>query len=79
MSAQAVLDEALHLPAEQRLALAERLWESVAESHPHNRSEPDWQVAELSRRMGAHERGELELVSHEEVMAEIEREEAAGR
>jgi putative addiction module component (TIGR02574 family) len=71
MSAQAVLEEALHLSPDQRLALAERLWESVHESVAQSRPEPDWQLTELKRRMDAHERGELETISHEEVLAEL--------
>jgi putative addiction module component (TIGR02574 family) len=79
MSAQTVLDEALHLPPDQRLVLAERLWASVQESVVPDPPEPDWQIAELARRLQAHDRGDLETVAHEELLAEIEREETGAR
>jgi putative addiction module component (TIGR02574 family) len=79
MSVQTVLDEALHLPPDQRLVLAERLWASVQESVALDPPEPDWQIAELAHRLQAHDRGELDIVAHEDVMVEIEREETRAR
>lgn len=68
------LDELLKLPPEERLELAEELWDSV-EAH-----DPEWQRAwsqELARRLESIATGRAELIDadtvHEELRAELQK------
>ena len=54
------------LPVEQRLLLAQELWDSV-EDEALNRPMPDWQVEELRRRAAQYRAGESKTLSWEEV------------
>ena len=68
MSRSALLSEILDLPAEDRLQLVERIWDSLAataESVPV----PEWHQAELDRRLA--DPNELATVSWEEVQARL--------
>jgi putative addiction module component (TIGR02574 family) len=62
------LDELLKLPPEQRLELAEELWDSV-EAH-----DPEWQRAwsqEIARRLETIADGRAELIDADVVHAEL--------
>jgi putative addiction module component (TIGR02574 family) len=47
-----VLEQAMHLSVEEKLALISALWDSLAE-HPERIPVPDWQLKELERRIEA--------------------------
>lgn len=50
MTQDALLDEILRLPAEQRLRLVEDIWDSLAAS-PESVPLPEWHSAELDSRL----------------------------
>lgn len=64
MSINDIIDEALTLNVEDRHLIIERLTESLVVQDPE--IEQAW-IDESIRRSEAHERGELETVSYEEV------------
>lgn len=70
-AADKVVDEALELPAEARIGLVDRL---LASLNLPIRPEIDrlW-AEEAERRVGETERGEVDLISGEEVFAKIRR------
>jgi len=59
--------DALTLPAEERTALAESLYESVEESG----LSPEWEE-EIERRVQEIDGGRAKTIPHEQVMAELE-------
>jgi putative addiction module component (TIGR02574 family) len=65
-----VSEEALRLPVEERLSLAERLWDSVEEDAP---SLPlhDWQKKILDERLEAARRNPDAWLTWEEVKARV--------
>jgi putative addiction module component (TIGR02574 family) len=62
--------EAMHLPIEDRLELAEALWESV-EAADHQPLLPDWQRQILEERVAADDANPEEGSSWEEVKQRI--------
>ena len=67
---EAVLREAMKLSADDRAALAERLWDSL-----HREIDPETEKAwidEINRRIAAYDRGEIQSVSLEEAMQRIQ-------
>lgn len=63
MTKQALLDEILRLPPEERIALLGEIWDSMAAS-PGDVPIPEWHVQELERRLAV---SPPEFVSWEEV------------
>ena len=59
-------DEALHLPENERLRLAEELFESVDDSGPLPDLSPAWK-AEIVRRVERLKRGEAQALDGDEV------------
>jgi len=66
---QKVLDEALLLPVEARLAVVEKLLSSL--NVPSRREIDEAWAEEVERRVSQVDRGEVELVPGEEVFARI--------
>ncbi len=66
---QAVLSELLQLPKPQRLAVAERLWLSVADEA--SMPVPETHKRVLRKRLADYRAGKLEVVSHEELMRRV--------
>lgn len=66
---QAVLSELLQLPKPQRLAVAERLWLSVADEA--SMPVPEMHKRVLRKRLADYRAGKLEVVSHEELMRRV--------
>ena len=66
MDKTSVIASALALPAEDRLEVAELLWESVPDG-PLS----DEQAAELDRRVAEHERNPKDLIPWEQVRREF--------
>ncbi|HRC85631.1 MAG TPA: addiction module protein [Thermoanaerobaculia bacterium] len=58
------IDELLSLPAQERIELAERLWESVTEE-----ALPEWQADLLDRRLAEVEQDPSRWVSWDEAIA----------
>ena len=50
MTPKSILEQALRLPVEERLALVEQLWDSIA-ADASQVPVPDWHKAELDRRL----------------------------
>ena len=71
---RSVLDELLKLPQDQRLAVAQALWQSLDDSakEPHVDDEEFWK--ELMRRDAEMESGAVSPLTHEELMAAVRRE-----
>lgn len=67
-TSQEVLDAALSLPLEERLALAERLWESSGPPDPRSQSDLD---AEIARRVASIDNGTAKFVSWDEARKRI--------
>ena len=65
-----VLEQAMHLSAEEKLDLISALWESMA-LHPENISIPDWQLKELDRRIEAQRKDPQPGQTWDEVKREI--------
>jgi putative addiction module component (TIGR02574 family) len=68
MSRLALLSEILDLPAEDRLQLVERIWDSLAAS-AQSVPVPEWHQAELDHRLG--DPDEQATVSWQEVQARL--------
>lgn len=68
MSRSALLSEILDLPAEERLQLAERIWDSLAAS-AESIPVPGWHQDELDRRLG--DPDEQATVSWEQVQTRL--------
>ena len=66
---QAVLSELLQLPKPQRLAVAERLWLSVADEA--SMPVPETHKRVLRKRLADYRAGKLGVVSHEELMRRV--------
>ncbi len=64
------IDHLLALPAEEKLAIVEALWESLA-ADPASVPVPDWQREEIDRRLDALESGTSVGVAWEEVRRRI--------
>lgn len=64
-----LLEQALALPFEHRLRLAQALWSSVADQYDPPLTEA-WR-GEIHRRIKAHERGEVELLDGEQVLRRL--------
>ncbi|MDR1190160.1 MAG: addiction module protein [Verrucomicrobiales bacterium] len=63
------LPELLELPKKQRLAIAEQLWSSVEDEV--NFTAPANHRKIVRDRLAAYRNGEVELVSHEELMRRV--------
>jgi putative addiction module component (TIGR02574 family) len=73
---RADVEQLLNLPAEERLQLAQMLWESVEpEDEAHFVPIPDWQRQILSERLADLERNPTDEQPWEEVREEIWRDE----
>ena len=72
-AATEVLTAALSLPAEQRVALADRLLEEVESAEVEPPPVPPQLLAELEREFSEIEAGRLETRTWEEVRTEVER------
>ena len=68
MTPNALLDEILRLPPEQRLQLVEDIWDSLAAS-PESVPVPEWHRAELDRRLD--DPSEQAKLSWEDVQARL--------
>jgi len=73
--AQTILDQALALPAKDRVFLADRLWDSI---HPpaDGCTPEEWHaaaVAELESREAAIASGEMKMIPWEEVKADMDK------
>ena len=66
---QSVLDDALSLPVEGRVALVQKLLGSL--NPPPDKEVEEWWAAEAERRISQIERGEVELVSAEDVFRRL--------
>lgn len=76
MSVEELAKQALLLPAEQRYALATRIWDSLEEEFARTEPMSDdvrAAAAEAMRRDAELTSGAVEGIPHEEVMAEIRR------
>ena len=70
MTPNALLDEILRLPPEQRLKLLEEVWDSLASS-PDTVGVPDWHRDELSLRLA--DPSEQATITWQEVQAHLRR------
>lgn len=69
---QSVLDELLKLPQDQRVAVAQALWESIDDSAKEPRIEDEEEfMEELMRRDAEMESGEVVPMTHEELMTAV--------
>ena len=66
------------LPIEQRIQLAEELWESVADETPAL-PVPQWQLDELRRRATRYEAGATQTLSWDAVKSKMRGEATDGR
>lgn len=66
-----VMEDALSLPVEARVQLVEKLLESL-NSPTQSQVEEAW-AEEVDRRIAEDERGEVEMIPGEEVIAELRR------
>jgi putative addiction module component (TIGR02574 family) len=71
-----LLTAALALPDSERLALAQKLWNSVQPPNVPYADDADF-AAEIERRCAAIDRGEVELLEHDEVMRRLRQARAA--
>jgi putative addiction module component (TIGR02574 family) len=65
-----VIEQAMHLSAQEKLDLISALWESMAE-HPESIPVPDWQLKELKRRIEAQQKDPQPGQTWDEVKREI--------
>jgi putative addiction module component (TIGR02574 family) len=75
MTTEALTSAALALPPESRAALAELLLSSL-DSAGGTKYQEEWEH-EIEQRLAAYDRGEMQSFSREEVMRELEDEQAA--
>lgn len=74
MSVDQIASEALRLPANERALLAESLWESLDNPLTADAPSDDAAVAALAlERDGQIESGQVQPVSHDEMMARLRR------
>ena len=74
MSIEQIASEALRLPPKQRALLAESLWESLADPYKVPASMDDAEAGALAlERDRQLEAGEVQALSHEEIMARLRR------
>lgn len=76
--ASRILDAALKLPSAERAELAAILTDSISDGSSPEQIEAAW-LAEAKRRAAAIDRGELELVDSEEMMARLRARVRRGR
>ena len=69
-SKEQVIDAALKLSEEERLEVAERLYESLNEGPPDSRTDEEWDQ-EIQRRIKAADAGEATIISWEEARRQI--------
>gem|GEM_PF-2389636 len=77
VNAESVRAQALSLPTEQRAQLAQELIQSLGPPMP-TKEAAGW-VAEIERRVAAHDRGEGEAVEWRQSVAELLEQRRAGR
>jgi putative addiction module component (TIGR02574 family) len=68
---EAARDAVLRLSAEERLALIERLWESVLDERGDDLPVTPEIEAEVDRRLAAHRRAPNELLSWSEIQRQV--------
>ncbi len=68
-----LLEEVEKLPLEERLELAEALWDSIASADVGSLPIPDWHREELARRLAEYDADPEAGSSWEEVRARLER------
>jgi len=74
MSLEQIAAEALRLPPKERAMLAESLWESLVDPFKIPAMANDAELAELaSERDRQMETGEVQPISHEELMSRLRR------
>jgi putative addiction module component (TIGR02574 family) len=83
LDVQEVLKSAMSLPLADRIAVAERLEESILESIPHQLAEADGTtdvefLAELERRLAEYLNDRSIAIPGHEVITEMRRRQAAG-
>ena len=66
------------LPIEQRIQLAQDLWDSIADENPELPL-PEWQLAELRRRAAKYEAGGTKMYTWDEVKLMLIDEPANGQ
>lgn len=69
LSIEQITEEALLLPSEDRMLLADRLLQSV-ESHEHGKNEELW-FAEIDRRLAEVDSGKVTPISGTEAFAQV--------
>jgi putative addiction module component (TIGR02574 family) len=65
-----VLEQAMNLTVDEKLELISSLWESMAE-HPEKIPVPEWQLAELEKRIESQEKNPQPGRTWDEVKREI--------
>jgi putative addiction module component (TIGR02574 family) len=74
MSVEQIAAEALRLPAKERALLAESLWESLGDRYVTTEQMDDAEVAALAlARDGQVEAGQVQAISHADMMARLRR------
>jgi putative addiction module component (TIGR02574 family) len=68
---QALMAELLHLSPEERIRLAEDLWDSIAVAPENLPSLTQTQIEEIDRRLAEHDRDPSTAIPWEEVKARI--------
>ena len=68
MSTKELTREAMALPLEERVALAQSLWQSITNQDQQMRDEVKWAVEESERRDAEMESGKVQGRTHEQVM-----------
>ena len=71
---QNLISSALSLPLEERIEVAEQLWESVHEEWSWDKADPEWRRAwetEIQRRIEDVRTGKTQLLDGEMVMNEL--------
>ena len=66
-----LVERAMHLSMDERAELALQLILSLETEEPHADVEQEW-AAEIERRIGAYERGEMAAVDADEALAKAE-------
>ena len=73
MSIDQIAAEALRLPPSQRAVLAESLWESLSDPFEAVESDESSTIALAAERDRQIEAGEVQAISHEELMSRLRR------
>jgi len=74
MSAPTEFQHLFKLPVDERLQLAEALWDSVAEDVEEAQAElpiPDWQRVEVERRAALYDAGQMGTIGWEELKKKL--------